>query len=250
MNLSTPGTLGRLFRRNVEMAYRHEQVRHETMERERREKRQEAESDATEFMDFAMAVVTMSELDDFRFELDGYDTATIAALQQNETDLAGVRERLNNLLAKAHVMPDGRRVFKTEDGLRVFDEHGIELSGGEINPVDIDDQRPRWETYQAERDRMLELKSERAELLDYQSKLDDARERLSDGEISREEFDDLRDAVREDMPRSVRAQLEPDELGAQVAKDTRNDEAYELELSPDEAPIHMARSAPSFGLDS
>lgn len=157
-------------------------------------------------------------MDTFRVELDSYDTATIAALQENERELAAVRERLDGLLLKAHVLPDGRRVFKTEDGRRVFDEFGSELDVTTIDPDLIGDERPRWESYQPYFERSQELTLERDEILEYQSRLDAARERIDAGEISREEFDELRDELKTAMPDAVRAQVP--ELAAEVTMDT------------------------------
>jgi hypothetical protein len=51
------------------------------------------------------------------------------------------------------------------------------------------------------------LAQEQAELLAYQSRLDDARDRLDAGEISEEDLDRMMSGLREDMPEAVRAHL-------------------------------------------
>ena len=47
--------------------------------------------------------------------------------------------------SQAYLLPDGRRVFKTEDGSRVFDEHSIEVT--DFDPETIEDWRPRREAF-------------------------------------------------------------------------------------------------------
>lgn len=54
---------------------------------------------------------------------------------QNGRALERVQEDLRIMVDKAYVLPDGRRVFKTEDGMRVFDEHGEEIKGFDPDPV-------------------------------------------------------------------------------------------------------------------
>lgn len=212
------GDLGRAFRTSAGLAaHLRAFQRHQEEERLRRDRRQDAQGDEAELMDFAMVMVSASELETFRVELDSYDTATIAALQENERELAAVRERLDGLLLKAHVLPDGRRVFKTEDGTRVFDEFGSELDLTVIDPDLIENSRPRWEAYKPDFERVRELTEERDEILEYQQKLDAARERIDAGEISREEFDEMRDELKTAMPDAVRAQVP--ELAAEVTVD-------------------------------
>ncbi|WP_067338014.1 SHOCT domain-containing protein [Stappia indica] len=212
------GDLGRAFRTSAGLAaHLRAFQRQQEEERLRRDRRQDAQGDEAELMDFAMVMVSAGEMETFRVELDSYDTATIAALQENERELAAVRERLDGLLLKAHVLPDGRRVFKTEDGTRVFDEFGHEVEASILAPEEVSDARPSWETYKPELNRLHQLQAERSDLLDYQQKLDEARERIDAGEISREEFDEMRDELKTAMPDAVRAQVP--ELAAEVTMD-------------------------------
>jgi DNA repair ATPase RecN len=145
-------------------------------------------------------------------------------------------------LGKAHVLPDGRRVFETEDGLRVFDEHGRELDASTISPEEIEDSRPRWETAKQAIDRLDALTQEREHLLVYQEKLDHARERLDAGDLTREEFDNLRDELKDDMPESVREQLSELEQEQETAAEPDATPAEELKISDDMVP---ATSKPS-----
>ncbi|MBI1290185.1 hypothetical protein GC173_02930 [bacterium] len=246
----TPGILERAFRRNAGEVYRREIARQQLVERDRRERREEIDKDETELMEFAVGMATVAEIDSFRIELDNYDTATVAALQLNERELLLVRERIDRLLAKAHVLPDGRRVFKTEDGLRVFDEHGAELSADIIDPQVIDDLRPRWEAFKPELDSLNTLLDQRAELLDYQSRLDEARERLDAGDLSRKEFEDLRTSIRDEMPEAVHEQVLAIDPDAPIAQKPQADAmADDLEFEDDMIPDTFARKSPAPGLD-
>jgi hypothetical protein len=247
MNLVVAGALGRAFRGSTEAAYRQTILRQQAAERERRERKEEIEDDAAELSDFAMAMVSMAEMNDFKIELDRYDTATVAALQENEHQLTIARERLDLIFAKAHVLPDGRRVFKTEDGLRVFDERGQELTAAEIDPHEIADERPRWETAKQAIDRLEALTEERAAILDYQEKLDEARERLDSGEMSRKEFDELRETLKTEMPEAVGVQMPGIEHGPEVSAQAEPaSPAEELDITADMVPTGLRPVGPGY----
>ncbi|MGE0283423.1 MAG: hypothetical protein AB7P20_22780 [Rhizobiaceae bacterium] len=189
-------------------AQREELLRRQREQDRRRERQVDDATDETaEFMDAAMLMISAADAETFRLELDRYDTATVVALQENREALEQVQARMDRLLAKAYVLPDGRRIFKTEDGERVFDEFGAELGRDEIDPSMIEDARPRWETYEPELEQFRALERERAEILDYQEKLDEARQRLDDGDLTRKEYDALRDDLKTNMPAKVRAQI-------------------------------------------
>lgn len=72
-----------------------------------------------------------AEIAAFTVRLDSYDAATVEAMIANEEALAKVREDVKIMLDKAYMLDDGRRVFKTEDGTRIFDEQGQEVT--EVN---------------------------------------------------------------------------------------------------------------------
>ncbi len=161
-----------------------------------------------EFWDFvSSALATASEIEAFTYRLDQYDEATIKALQENQLQLDEVRERLEGILGNAYVHEDGRRVFKTRDGQRVFDEYGQQLSPEEISPDEIPDIHPYWEVFKAEKDSEDKLIQEREKILEYQKKLDDAREHLDDEDLTKKELDDFGKDLEASMPISVRKQV-------------------------------------------
>lgn len=111
---------------------------------------------------------------------------------------------------KAHVLPDGRRVFESEDGLRVFAEDGTELSADTITPDEIEDWLPKAEAVFAQRDTVQTLVEERGAIIDYQTAVRDARERAEGGELTKDELDDLKKSLEEKMPERVREHLPDD----------------------------------------
>jgi hypothetical protein len=176
-------------------------------ERQRREREEDLSKETSDLIDVAVTMATASQIRALEVDIDTYDAATVAALQENEEQMRDVRGELDEMLSKAYVLPDGRRVFKTEDGLRVFDEHGKEVSPDLIDPHEIADHLPRWERYKLKLDRYSALQNERADLIDYQDKLDAARERLHHGDMTQREYDDLRQDLVNDMPEAVRRQI-------------------------------------------
>ena len=113
-------------------------------------------------------------------------------------------------------MEDGRRVFRTEDGAQVFDEFGAEVTGDVLNPALIPTSAPTWEQACPEIEAKNALIAEHASLLEYQGKLDNAREAVANGEISEADLSEFETELRETMPDTVRAQLPEGHPAAQV----------------------------------
>lgn len=177
----------------------------------RDDERERAEQQASETFDTIETVLAAREaVVEFRVQLDGYDTATVGALIENQEAIDAVRARIDAMLEEAYVLPDERRVFKTKDGTRVFDEYGKEVATEIIDPDAIDERHPRWEAFKAETDAKAELEEDRQQLLEYQAKLDEARERLDKGEITHKELESLKADIAEDMPDAVRTKLDRD----------------------------------------
>lgn len=200
--------------------YRREQLaRFEAREREKR-KKEERELELRDMEMLAlvqMAFASPEQVADFKLRLDDYDAKTVEALMENEEALKLVREKMEIMLGEAEVLPDGRRVFKTKDGQRVFDEHGQEVSRDVIDPNSISNKKPLWETFRDARLEEHRLTEEREGLLDYQDKLDAARERLDKGEITTKELDALKGDLEKSMPDAVRAKVGNDRPEAEYA---------------------------------
>jgi len=165
-----------------------------------------------------VAQATEIQIVEFEAQLDQYDQATIKALNENRIRIDEVKARLEELdvqiqdmLARAYVMDDGRRVFLTEDRKQAFDQDGNEITPDELDFDLIGSDRPSWESYSGATEeaniveRELErLEQERQEIHDFQDKVDAARDRLDEGDITKDELDALDAELADAMPLSVR----------------------------------------------
>ena len=151
----------------------------------------------------AVIVATELEIQAFEAKLDQYETATVEALIENQKALDAVNVRIESLLSQAYVMEDGRRVFKTEDGSQVFDEHGQEISADELDYDLITNDKPSWEDYQKDIATRDELLVEKEKLHEYQDKLDETREQISEGDLSAEDLEELNAELLKDVPGAV-----------------------------------------------
>ena len=185
--------------------------------RERRQKEDRLDQGEADMIDLASAIITSEQAELFQTEIDTYQVATVEALEENREAMELVRERLDRILERAHRLEDGRRVFKTEDGLQVFDEFGSEVSNDIISPDEIADDLPRWETARAVMDELERLEAEQTQLLEYQNELDEAQELLDSGEMTQAQFDELRERLATDAPEAVRARVP--ELGSDIDAD-------------------------------
>ncbi len=223
--------------RREDTLHKEKLARFNDQERQRRKDEQiEAESDEADMLATIEIVFATDEaLAKFRVELDEYDAKTVEALMANREALEAVRKRIDAMLADAHTLPDGRRVFKTEDGLRVFDEHGRELSPETVDPAEINDEKPKWEIFQAEIEEEKRLAEKRQSLLEYQAKLDRVRERLNSGEITQDELEQMKANLAADMPEAVREKLGPGLVKANVVptQEVPTTVAPEAGLPPD-----------------
>lgn len=206
-------------------SYRDEFARHAALtdeeQRRRRafaaqEQKQREEKEARDSREAHLHALLVAELASpaeiaaFTAQLDSYDAATVEAMMANEEALDKVREDLKIMLDKAYVLEDGRRVFKTEDGARIFDEQGQEVT--ELDPELIEDERPRWEEFLALTEREQALIAEREDLARYQDKLDQAREAADQDGMTKAELHELERDLGADMPEAVRTRLDRQQL--------------------------------------
>lgn len=186
--------------------WRHRQV---LFMKEQQRRKEEIADKLDDSLDLVSMVVLASESDiaELEAQLTTYDTAVINALDENRIELDAVNARVDDMLDRAYVIEDGRRVFKTRDGHQVFDEEGEELDDGVIEPDAIPDFHPRWEDFKPDLALSHKLQTERDELHAYQRKLDGARERLDDQGLTKADLDDLKDDLEIEMPDAVKRHL-------------------------------------------
>lgn len=178
-------------------------------EKDKKREREHEQEDQV-LMDWALAeLASEADIAAFTVKIDRHDTATVEALMENEKALERVREELRIMLDKAYVLPDGRRVFKTEDGTRIFDEHGQEVT--DFDPHLIEERRPRWEKFDSANKENKALMEERRQLIEYQERLDTIREDADKDDLTKGELEDLEKRLEEGMPEAVKRQLNRDE---------------------------------------
>jgi len=183
----------------------------------RDQKRELQESDVGDIVDMVV-MATIEQLADFSKELDRYDTATVEAMMENRARLEKVQAELEEMLGKAYVLPDGRRIFKSADGKRVYDENGVELKPEDIDPDLIESWRPRFEDYWKGREAEKSLMEERADLADFDERVREARRRMEEGDLTSKDLEDIREDLAENAPPAVARRMsnEPEAPAAHV----------------------------------
>ncbi|MEM9762820.1 MAG: hypothetical protein AAF968_09950 [Pseudomonadota bacterium] len=185
-----PYYLARGLRRRLPDAFRQGALARERQERSTAS-RNDAEAADRELTDAAMTAVIEQERIELQKRLVALEAANAAALLENAEALEETRMQLLTLLDSAFTLPDGRRVFRTEDGTRVVDEHGQDVEATVVSPDAIEDHRPTWEEYRAARDAEAALQEERERLIEQQARLDDARNRFDENTLSTDDLDAL-----------------------------------------------------------
>lgn len=210
---------------------RHDQVRREEITEQLEE----------DFAAFATDVAMASQvrIAEFEARLDAYDEATVKALMENQKALDLVNTQLEEMLDRAYVLEDGRRVFKTEDCTQVFDEFGKEVTFSELDSDQITPDMPTWEQASPFFERKRQLELERTQIHEFQEKVDAARERVADGEIPEAELEELDAELAGAMPPSVKAHIP----GSPVVENApKAKEAFTTHANPT-SPANTAPSA-------
>jgi len=131
--------------------------------------------------------------------------ARIAALNDRLADLDGrsaealraAQEHLDEILRTANRTTDGRIVFQDEDGT-IYDEHGNEVDPGDVDPDTWRAEAPSWEEYQ-------DGLSDVAKAEDHYQRVQDLRDRLTDGPTDEElaDIDNEIAALESEMPTTL-----------------------------------------------
>lgn len=174
---------------------------------EQKELRQEQADES--FLELATSVILADqiEVEAFKVELDTYDALTVEAIMENREILEELYLQRDEALENSHQLDDGTHVFKSEDGIRVYDKEGNQLAHATIDPDQIPDHHTTHEAWQDITTKINKHEIIDQKLLDYQDKLDTTRERLENKEISEEEFKELKDSVEKGMPIEIRRKL-------------------------------------------
>jgi len=191
-------------------ALRHEREKWFIASKHQQEQKEIKQEQAEEeFLDLVASVILADpiEVEAFKADLDTYDALTIEAIMENREILERLYLERDAALENSYQLDDGMHIFKSEDGIRVFDKEGNQLTPDIVEPNQIPDHHTTHEAWQDIRNKIHKHEIIDQKLLDYQEKLDTARERLDDDELTQEEFDELKDGIEKDMPIEVRSKL-------------------------------------------
>jgi len=226
---------------------------------EHHRKEEIAEKLDDEILSFAAETIMATEIqiEEFKARLNDYDQATVAALMENQElqaeikrRLFDVQSRIQDMLNRAYVMEDGRRVFLTEDRTQAFDEHGTEITRDELDFNLVPKHNPTWESLSeafSEQDRLVndfkKAEIEREQILEFQEKVDDVREKVADGKMTKDGIDDFGAELADATPASVKKHLinAPTVENAPDAKATfaahANPASIVPTTTPEQAPV-------------
>lgn len=147
-------------------------------------------------------------------KLDAADRATLKALEEARLRETQARRAYDELQERAAQLPDGTRVYRTEDGKAAYDENGRQLTAEEQASVDWQQGQPSWEEREQSRQRLDDAFRERAEVEQYQERVGELKRRHAEGDLSPEELKELDRAFGNDMPEAVRRHFEAEQGGA------------------------------------
>lgn len=178
----------------------------------------------------------------FMWELDIEDRAADMALADIAREIEANRRECENLLENAYRMPDGRRVFMTEDGTAVYDEDGNRLSAADAANLPKNELRRHssWEQMQANADEHARLEREQQDIVRYKQEGQELKERAESGDLSPEEFADIERRRQETMPERMRPYA--DHLRTTTPEPSQHPDVL---LSPEEEAGLDARAGPS-----
>ncbi|MEM7069354.1 MAG: hypothetical protein AAF478_10770 [Pseudomonadota bacterium] len=175
--------------------------------KERKEIRGEAAEQDIFDMAAAAIVADQIEVQEFKAELETYDALTIEAIKENQAILESLYRKRDEMLANAYKLEDGTIVFRSEDNARVFDSEGNPVPEEVVHPDEIGDHHPKAEPYFEIRLGIDKHEVIEENLFDYQEKLDEARKHLDSGDLTQEEFENIRGDIKNNMPIEVRRKL-------------------------------------------
>ncbi len=172
-----------------------------------------------------------TRLDKYDARLEAHDIAITKALMENSELLDILSEHLlqveidlQNMLDRAYVMEDGRRVFKSEDGVTIIDEFGETVDREILDPDLVPnngDTSERYlerltfkqETLQAQSDALAERQklhdaADKIEVLkersaDARAKISEYRGKIEQGGLTVEEIEEFDAELADAMPPSM-----------------------------------------------
>jgi hypothetical protein len=159
-----------------------------------------------------------------RQQLEELERINLKALREAEQRTREMDEALDRLRARASVDRDGRHVYRTKDGQKVFYEDGTEVK--DASGINWKDNSPTWEEHQAASEAAAEALRRQKELEEYRQHIDDAKN--NGRPLSAEEVSNIKSAASEyvgkplpsapDLNTEFLAQAAPEKINNSPAK--------------------------------
>ncbi|MEL6477325.1 MAG: hypothetical protein AAFR17_08345 [Pseudomonadota bacterium] len=159
----------------------------EAAERRAMEEKRMDERDA---LHDGVALIAAQQAFNYSRRLDRLRAQNTEALMRNGEALDLARRDLSDLLDRAYVHDDGRKLFRSADGTQVFDEAGNDATA-DVDPDLIAPHHPTFDEFQGKKLSVQKLEEEQEQLFEAQRRLDKAEEDLSDGTLDADELDAL-----------------------------------------------------------
>jgi len=141
-------------------------------------------------------------------ELNMADRASLIALEKARQHQAEAERALQELQERAARLPDGRRVYRTEDGTAAYDESNNRLTEAQMAQVPWEEGQPTWEQRNRGFDDVQAASRDVRDTEAYRERLHEIQQRHAAGEMSKDELEDLDKNFEADMPESVRRHYE------------------------------------------
>lgn len=162
--------------------------------------RKRGKDGADDALEFALAAQQSYEalLNDTWDRLRDAETAAEHALQQAQDDLAASTAALQTTLDRAATLPDGTRVFRDEAG-QVWNEHGEAVDPAVADTIEWQGSEPSQETFTIREDAVSQDQQRVDTIRGHQVTLGEHRERMDEGDLSRDELEDIGESIDDMM---------------------------------------------------
>lgn len=151
----------------------------------------------------------------FQEQMDRLDQACAEALLENDEKLRIAREELDRIREHAYeiTMPDGTVAKVYRDGDTVRNDGGEEISQELVKPADVSDDPMQWTHRKEAKETVDRLEQARQHILQYQQKIEVAKERQQAGGLSGEDLEKATAELKRAMPDEVRSKFEERKAG-------------------------------------
>ena len=163
------------------------------------------------------------QLDIYEAKLDARDVAITKALIKNQEQYEALISVQEKLLDNAYELPDGRKVYRSEDGSSVYFEDGAEvpadiisadaIADGFTTIEELDEINGALEDIKKERDALHDAQADndlrRDTLSEAREKVSSARAKIEEGGLTVDEIDNLDAEILDLMPKGELPALPP-----------------------------------------